>query len=88
MNCIRCRVTGRVQGVWFRAGTRRQAIALGITGYARNRPGGAVEVLACGDEAAVARLKGWLWQGTPGARVDKVVCEAVEQRPPRDFEIG
>jgi acylphosphatase len=53
-------VGGRVQGVFFRASTREQAVRLGVTGYARNLPDGQVEVLVCGDPQAVGQLKDWL----------------------------
>ena len=49
----RCLVSGRVQGVWYRAATRERAVALGVTGHALNLADGRVEVLACGDPAAV-----------------------------------
>ena len=75
--CVRCVVSGRVQGVWFRGSTRDKARSLGIRGYANNRPDGRVEVLACGDQAAVDRLRAWLWQGPPQAYVTEVRCEAV-----------
>ena len=47
---VRLIIEGRVQGVWFRDSTRRQAVALGVTGWARNRPEGNLEVLAEGPE--------------------------------------
>lgn len=65
-------VSGRVQGVWFRAGTREQAVALGLRGYARNLEDGCVDVLAVGEPEAIARLEQWLQRGTPMARVDAV----------------
>ncbi|MEJ2406497.1 MAG: acylphosphatase [Candidatus Thiodiazotropha sp.] len=77
--CIRCYVSGRVQGVWYRASTRDQAKQLGIDGYARNLPDGRVEVMACGDAAAVARLQEWLWQGSPASTVTSVECDSVER---------
>ena len=83
--CLRCRVTGRVQGVFFRASTREQARRLGVCGHARNLPDGAVEVLACGPELAVAAMCEWLWVGPPAARVTAVECEAVDLEPPQDF---
>lgn len=73
--CVRCVVSGRVQGVWFRASTREQALSLGLRGYANNRPDGRVEVLACGEQAAVDRLRAWLWQGPPQAEVTDVRCD-------------
>ena len=68
----RCFVAGRVQGVFYRASTRQQALTLGVTGYARNLADGRVEVLACGPEAAVETLCAWLWQGSPASQVTAV----------------
>lgn len=82
---MRCWVNGRVQGVFFRASTQRQARVLGVTGYARNLPDDSVEVLACGSEAAVTQLREWLWQGPPASRVDAVDCEIAATSPPPDF---
>ncbi len=83
--CVRCRVRGRVQGVFFRASTRNEALQLGLTGYARNLPDGSVEVLACGAPQAVEALQDWLWVGPPAAKVQAVECEVVDQAPPADF---
>jgi acylphosphatase len=74
MPCIRCVVSGRVQGVFFRASAREEAERLGITGWVRNVPGGQVEVLACGTERQLAALREWLHQGPPLAHVTRVVC--------------
>ncbi len=87
-HCIRCRVSGRVQGVFFRASTRNQARVLGVTGHAHNLPDGSVEVLACGAPQAVAALQDWLWLGPPAAVVEKVDCEVVEMAPPAEFVVG
>ncbi len=73
--CKRCRVSGRVQGVFFRAATQREARTLGLTGWAKNLPDGSVEVVACGDERAVRALCDWLWEGPPHAQVEGVRCE-------------
>jgi len=73
----RCRVSGRVQGVFYRASTRARAQMLGVTGYARNLPDGSVEVMACGDRAAVEALCEWLWQGPPAAEVTRIDVENV-----------
>jgi acylphosphatase len=77
-----------VQGVFFRASTREQARALGVTGYARNLPDGSVEVLACGSPRAVKELQDWLWEGPPAAQVQGVECEVVELEPPAGFTTG
>jgi acylphosphatase len=88
----RCLVSGRVQGVYFRASTRQRAEALGVTGHARNLPDGRVEVLACGTEEAVGALCRWLWQGPPAAHVTDVAVEdvAIESLPvcPAEFRTG
>lgn len=83
--CKRCRVTGRVQGVWFRATTQQRAAQLGLVGYARNLVDGTVEVLACGEEGQVDLLSEWLWLGSPGSKVDQVVCELADEIPPTTF---
>lgn len=72
--CLRCRVSGRVQGVFFRAATRERARELGVVGHADNLPDGSVEVLACGEAAAVRALQDWLWEGPTHARVTAVEC--------------
>jgi len=69
MAAVRFRVSGRVQGVGFRAATRDRALALGVRGHARNLDDGDVEVLAVGDDEAIERLAAWLAEGPPAARV-------------------
>lgn len=81
-------VSGRVQGVFYRASTREQALRLGLTGHARNLPDGRVEVRAHGEAAALEALERWLWQGPPAARVTDVVREADEGEPPEGFGSG
>lgn len=87
-HCRRCRVSGRVQGVFYRVSTRDQARRLGVTGHAINLPDGRVEVLACGAPAAVEALCNWLWEGPPAARVEAVECEPADVPPPTDFTTG
>ena len=87
MPVIRCIVTGRVQWVWFRDSTRRQAERLHLSGSAINLPDGSVEVIACGDEAALQQLKEWLWQGPELAQVTGVHCEPLQQEPPSGFTV-
>lgn len=69
---VNLRVLGRVQGVFFRASAQREAKRLGLTGWIRNRPDGAVEVLAEGEETGIKDLIAWAQHGPGGARVDKV----------------
>ncbi len=74
MNNIRVRlvIEGRVQGVWFRDSTRRQAMALGVTGWVKNRWDGGVEVVAEGPEDRVRQLVAWCHHGPSLARVTDV----------------
>ena len=65
-------VSGRVQGVGFRYFVARAARGLGLSGYVRNLPDGAVEVAAAGDRAALESLAALLEQGPPGAVVEAV----------------
>jgi acylphosphatase len=65
-------VSGKVQGVFFRASTAREATRLGIRGHALNLPDGRVEVLAIGSPGAVDELRRWLHRGPPAARVTQV----------------
>lgn len=81
-------VRGRVQGVFFRDSTRRMAESLDITGYAINLANGDVEVLACGDPAAIDRLAVWLETGPPNARVASVTAQAAEAEDRGSFAIG
>jgi acylphosphatase len=69
----RFQVAGRVQGVFFRASTREQALRLGLRGYAINLPDGQVEVLMIGPAAAVSELADWLHVGPPAAHVTAVL---------------
>lgn len=70
--CAHFRVHGRVQGVFYRAATQETALRLGLTGWVRNCENDDVELVACGDDAQLAALERWLWQGPPAARVEDV----------------
>jgi len=71
-------VTGKVQGVAFRAWVSGQADSLNVKGWARNLADGAVEVLAQGDEAAVQELRTRLLGGSPLSRVHDVQSKWIE----------
>ena len=65
-------VEGRVQGVFFRAYTRDEAVRLGLSGWVRNRPNGSVEALVEGEKSAVEKMVRWFHQGSPNSVVEKV----------------
>lgn len=72
------RVTGRVQGVFFRAWTCEQADVLGVAGWVRNRPDGSVEAYVEGERLPVERLIERLREGPPSAAVSQVKVEEVQ----------
>lgn len=72
MAAARFIVRGKVQGVFFRASTREQALKLGLRGHAENLADGSVEVLAIGESDAIDALEAWLRIGPPKARVDSL----------------
>ena len=81
-------IEGRVQGVFFRAYTRDEAVKLGLSGWVRNRTDGSVEALIEGKEVAVKKMLQWFHQGSPHSQVVKVL--ATEESPVdenRTFEI-
>ena len=81
-----CWVSGRVQGVYYRGTTVTRAREMDIRGYVRNLPDGRVEVLAQGEDAAVAAFIQWLWIGSIAARVTAVeVRDAVATQPREGF---
>jgi acylphosphatase len=87
-SAIRFLVSGKVQGVGFRASTQEQARRLGLSGYVRNLDDGRVEILAAGAEAALDAFAEWLWQGPPLSRVEAVDRQDAVARADRDrFEI-
>jgi acylphosphatase len=81
-------VKGRVQGVWFRDSTRREARELGITGYAKNLADGDVEVVATGEPPTLENLERWLHAGPPLANVTDVFAQVVEFEAFTGFDIG
>jgi acylphosphatase len=78
MRAARLRITGRVQGVGYRAWAMRQAEAFGLRGWVRNRSDGSVEALLIGPPDAVERMLEACRQGPPGARVSDVVVSEAE----------
>jgi len=84
MPAARFIVSGRVQGVFYRASARARALELGVAGRAENRPDGSVEVLAYGPAPALDELERWLHKGPPASRVDAVNREDLPDQDPPD----
>ena len=76
-------VSGRVQGVSYRAFAREKAMSLGLGGWVRNRADGRVELLAEGDAERVAEFLDWCRTGPPLAKVED--CRVVEEAPRGDL---
>ncbi len=72
-------VNGRVQGVWFRAGTKEKAEELGLTGWVMNRPDGTVEIHAQGEKSQLETFIAWCRQGTPAAKVASLDIDRSEE---------
>jgi len=84
----RCIVSGRVQGVYYRASAQQCARQAGIVGHARNLDDGSVEVLAFGEEGALLAFIEWLRIGPSAAKVAQVQVEVIELESsawPRSF---
>lgn len=81
------RVSGRVQGVWFRKNTQQQAQKLGLLGWAMNMEDGSVQVHAQGESDQVDSLMEWLWKGSPLSRVDAVIVEQADCLSVEDFSV-
>lgn len=80
-------VSGRVQGVFYRAFTQETARRLGLTGWVRNLPDGRVELVACGEPSRIAELESRLWQGPPHAKVEAVNGRDAELHSFTDFRV-
>ena len=74
-------VSGRVQGVWYRASTRDVAVGFGVRGFVRNLPDSRVEAVLQGERAAVEKTIAFMREGPPGAQVTDV---SVEWRDPSE----
>ncbi len=85
--CCKFYVSGRVQGVFYRASTRIEAVRIGLNGWVRNRDDGDVEVLACGSQDKLQALEDWLHVGPQFAQVVKVEREAIACTQPSSFDV-
>ena len=87
MKALQVIVSGRVQGVGYRAWTEEAAKARQLTGWVRNRRDGSVEALLGGDDAAVDELVGLLWQGPLAAQVERVASQRAEMPTGLGFRV-
>ena len=88
MSQKRLLISGRVQGVFFRASTRETAKALGVKGYARNLPDGRVEVIAEAPSEVMEKFIAWCHQGPEAAEITAVSISDIQDAGPfSDFAI-
>lgn len=87
MQAMHCFISGKVQGVWFRAETQKQAAMLGLVGWVRNLEDGRVEVVACGEPEKLVALHQWLQRGPARAEVKEVIKNEIEPQTFSGFEI-
>ena len=94
VTAVRVRITGRVQGVWYRGWAVEEARRLGVSGWVRNRPDGSVEAVFSGPECAVREMVERCRQGPPGGGRHRIaeeletapVAPGFRQAPPSDSE--
>jgi acylphosphatase len=84
---LKLKITGKVQGVWYRGSTQRKARELGLCGFVRNEPDGSVYAEVEGPLEKVDALVKWCRRGPELARVDEVETEEGEWRGFRTFEV-
>jgi acylphosphatase len=84
---LKCVVTGRVQGVFYRASTAERAEDLGLDGWVRNRSDGRVELVIQGAADAVEVMVAWLWQGPQAAEVNAVELQEWEGEVEPGFRV-
>ncbi|WP_323758300.1 acylphosphatase [Roseivirga sp.] len=87
MQAKRIKVTGKVQGVYFRASSQEQARRLGIKGWCKNEPDGSVLIIAEGSDENLNALVSWCHHGPSNASVEKVLVESIEASGFEGFEI-
>lgn len=86
--CYIAHISGRVQGVYFRASSQQQAIDNSLSGYARNLDNGDVEVLLCGQLENIKKMLTWLSHGPEEAEVTQIEHKKVPWQEHHFFSIG
>ena len=87
MNHVNIRITGKVQGVSFRAALLDKARELGLRGFVRNQPEGSVYAEVEGDEDLINTLIAWCHKGPPGARVERIEVSTGSPKAFEGFEV-
>jgi len=80
-------IKGKVQGVWFRYFTQKEAEKLGLNGYVQNQEDGSVLIKASGSKEVIAQLLQWCKEGSPLSRVDQVDIQKSEKIYNKAFHI-
>jgi acylphosphatase len=88
MKAVHLKVTGRVQGVFFRSTTKEKADELGITGWVKNCQDGSVEILAQGDDEKLKEFEEWCHQGPEDADVQQVDTQKIDPESHDVFEVS
>ncbi len=83
MSTLEIYISGKVQGVWYRANTRKKALQLGLSGKVENLPDGRVHIIASGVDEELAVFTSWCHQGEPPAIVEKV---EVNKKPDQNLD--
>jgi len=87
MKALHLKITGHVQGVFFRTETKERADQLGLTGWVRNCEDGSVEVFAQGEDNSLKKFEGWCHEGPPMAQVYDILIEEAQKEPFDTFDI-
>ncbi len=83
--CVHAYISGKVQGVWFRAYTRKQALAANVTGWAKNLRDGRVEVMLAGNEEQISQVMDQIRVGPPLAEVTDILQQTLPYQEFSDF---
>lgn len=84
---LKLKITGKVQGVWYRASMQKEAQGLGVSGIVRNDPDGSVYAEVEGDHLLLKRLADWCWRGPDRAKVTNVIVEEGAIEGYESFEV-
>jgi acylphosphatase len=87
MPTIHIQISGKVQGVYYRASAREEAQKLKLTGWVKNMSNGDVEATATGNEESLAKFVEWCREGPPGANVENIIVNKLDETAFEEFLI-